>query len=244
MLDGSKTASQNAVEKIARKESRLYAEPELLLKSELRQTKVYHSILRAIAAGKATTNEISQEAKLPAGQIMPYLYALEELGLIRAITPAGEGRPASKITLREIADNFLCFYYRFIEPNHELVELGDEREMKAVVEDGFPAYAGRRFEEVARQMLLESNRAFPVTGYGKWWNRRGEEIDLVAFSEITGDILFVETKWTRLKPKEREAVIEKLKRKSGLVGWRAGNRKEHFMAFDISDLEKAFAKGA
>ena len=219
LLDGSRTAVANAVENVARKQARLYEEPELLLKAELRQTKVYRSVLRAIASGKATTNEIALAAKVPAGQVVPYLYALEELGLIRTMTPAGEEKPASKVTLREIADNFLGFYYRFIEPNQELVEMGDEQSLHKVISGGFPQYAGRRFEEVAGQLILEK-AGFPVTSHGRWWNRKGEEIDMVALSEHTNDILFVEAKWKRLSKSERESCIRRLQAKATLVGWK------------------------
>ncbi|WP_457741776.1 DUF234 domain-containing protein [Thermococcus sp.] len=65
------------------------------------------------------------------------------------------------------------------------------------IKSGFNEYFGFVFEEVARQFLVELNRAgklpFRFTKIGRWW-RKGEKVDIVALNEREKKALFVEVK--------------------------------------------------
>ena len=76
------------------------------------------------------------------------------------------------------------------------------------------------------------------TEVGRWWNRTGEEIDLVAIDDRTSDILFVEIKWTNKKV--TQGLIEDLKRKSELVQWRREKRNEHFLIISKTGFTRGF----
>ncbi len=105
------------------------------------------------------------------------------------------------------------------------------------VKEEMPNYMGKAVEDVVREMMAE-RLPFEPTSIGSWWNRRGDEIDLVALNERTGEIVFGEIKWTeRSTGKE---VVEELFEKKELVEWRKGRRREYYMLFS----KKGFTKGA
>ena len=66
---------------------------------------------------------------------------------------------------------------------------------------------------------------------GKWWSRKGEEIDGVVTEGNA--IMFIECKWKdSVNAKE---ILEKLRRKSQLVVWNNEKRKEYFAVFAKSN---------
>jgi len=73
------------------------------------------------------------------------------------------------------------------------------------------------------------------TRIGSWWSA-GEEIDIVAINENTGEILFGEVKYTNklVGVKTLNALREKAKN----VKWETDNRLEHYLIISKSGFEK------
>ncbi|MBU4374287.1 MAG: DUF234 domain-containing protein [Euryarchaeota archaeon] len=76
------------------------------------------------------------------------------------------------------------------------------------------AFTGWAFEEMVREMLREELSGEYMKS-GSWWNRRGDEIDLLALGK--NKVLAVEIKNMELDMKKAMEHIEGLKKKIALV---------------------------
>ncbi|GAB6135321.1 ATP-binding protein [Thermococcus prieurii] len=200
-------------------------EVDFLLRYEFTETRTYRRILEAIALGRTTPKEIRDFIGMRHSDITPYLRNLIETGLVVREVPVTE-KPNSKRGRYYVADNFLAFWFRFVHPNLSAIEEGvfDVEEIKR----DYDHYLGPVFEKVAKQFLIELNRAgeLPLrfTRIGRWW-RKGEEIDFVALNEREKKALFIEVKWKSLSEREARGILKDLERKSelvGLDGWEKG----------------------
>ena len=104
----------------------LFSEPRLLLMEELREPRNYFSILRAIAQGKTRLNEITQASGVgEVTAVARYLDILQQMHLITRRVPATESQPGkSKKGLYQIDDHFLRFWFRYVFPNQNGLDLG------------------------------------------------------------------------------------------------------------------------
>jgi len=193
-----------------------YDEPYIVLAGELRELKVYFSILATIAAGKHRPTEIANSLGIEGRRIYPYLETLIRLGFVRREVPV-VGK--EKRGIYRINDPFLLTWFSLVYPNRTAIELG-LADFESVFENLQRAYS-IRFEELAKEFLVELNKAgklpFRFTRIGRWW-RKGEEIDLVALNEREKKALFVEVKWKELSERETRGILRDLKRKAELVG--------------------------
>lgn len=75
---------------------------------------------------------------------------------------------------------------------------------------------------------------------GRWWSRKGEEIDILAVDEDTDEILFAEVKW-RNRPVGID-LYDDLVRKSKLVQWRKNERSETVLIVSKSGFTDGLTK--
>jgi AAA+ ATPase superfamily predicted ATPase len=90
-----------------------------------RETQTYEAILKAVAAGQRTPNEIGSTLGKTSSYLSPYLKQLERLRLIErrlSATIPPECRRTSRNSRYHLADPYSRFYFRFIAPNLNLVE--------------------------------------------------------------------------------------------------------------------------
>ncbi len=218
-------------------------EVDFLLRYEFTETRTYRRILEAIALGKTTPKEIRDFTGMRHSEITPYLRNLIETGLVVREVPITK-KPNSKLGRYYVADNFLAFWFRFIYPNLSLMEEGifDVNEIRGAYNN----YLGPIFEKIARQFLIELNRAeklpFKFTKVGKWW-RKGEEIDLVALNEREKRALFVEVKWKELSAREARGILRDLERKAELVGLKDYEKSYGLVAKKVNGKEALSAEG-
>jgi hypothetical protein len=107
----------------------------------------------------------------------------------------------SRRSLYWLADNYLAFWYRYVDPNQSLITEGQGQRVLARIKQSFHEYvACPPFEEVCRQFLLRAYAAdrLPTTlhfnAVGTWWNRT-HEVDIVA-QEGGATTLVGSCKWT------------------------------------------------
>ncbi|GAB6102222.1 ATP-binding protein [Thermococcus atlanticus] len=194
-------------EKVLRKGEVLYEEPEFLLREELREPRVYKLILKGLALGYETLGELVNFTGLDRGHISRYLQILEGLDIIGYELPYGRRKRGRYY----IKDNFFAFWFHFVYPNLADLELGLVNEVWATIERELNAYYGRMFERLIREMLRQKILDFGQRSVARWWHK-GEEIDAVV--ELDDGLLFVEVKWSELKRKEAEKILEGLKEKA------------------------------
>jgi hypothetical protein len=235
----------------------LYEEAEHLLRYELRDLSTYNTILEAISFGYRSFSEIKTKTGLDSAKLSRYLSILENLGLIKRetlITLTQKEKLKKRNALYQINDNYFNFYYSFIYPFKEEIEIDLLDEPLRNFERNFNRYLGFIFEKVAKEFLIELNKQealpFRFTKIGKWWHK-GEEIDIVALNEREKKALFVEVKWKELNLREAKGILKDLKRKAELVKELKdytkhftivakrikGKEKLDTLTFDLKDLE-------
>src|SRR6056297_967796 len=136
----------------------LYNEPEFLLRTELRNPARYMSILEAVALGHTTPNEISGATGVDVGPLSKYLQTLRRLRLVEREVPVTASGKKSKRSRYHVADEFLRFWFRYVETNRSSIE-----EAPAVVYDGtiapdLPTYTAKTFEDVCQEAVWEGIR--------------------------------------------------------------------------------------
>jgi len=200
-FDPARSIRDNALATILRPNTYLAQEPDWLLLEDLRRDVVYGSILRAVAQGERKPSDIARAiGKDSAQDVGQHLSTLQDLGFLVRELPITERRQArSRNSLYYLADNYLDFWYRFVDPARSLVtqEMG-EHVWERSIAPALHEYISRpAFERACREYLWRAFRAGLLPGdlhfaeVGTWWGSgdrgRGKadsvEIDVVALDE-------------------------------------------------------------
>lgn len=202
---------------------RLFEEPTVLMESEKIRTHArYNSILQAISAGKEITKELEDFTKIKSTTLPAYLQRLENLlDIAQRKNPVLGKERLGRYTIK---DNFYKFWYKFIFPNKSDLNMGKTNDVKSRIMENINAYIARAFESIVHEMLLLYNGR-QINGLeidfeeiGSWWDKKSNEIDIVAYSRKKGTVLLGEVKWANEKTDAE--VFEGLIRKSKLVNFR------------------------
>jgi len=227
----------------------LYSEAEFLLRYELRDLSVYNTILEAINYGYRSFNDLRNATGIDGSKLPRYLGVLIELGIVRRETPITikeRERPKRRNSRYAIADNYFAFYYSFVHPFKEEIELGLIDAPLENFRRNFNRYVGFAFEEIAKQFLVELNKAgklpFRFTKIGRWWHKN-EEIDLVALNENERKALFVEVKWKSLGEREAKGILKDLEKKAELVGFEELEHHYGLVAKETEEKERLRKEG-
>ena len=249
----------NAIhDEILLKDASLREEPTDLLEFELRSITRYNSIMRAIASGKQTNKEISDATGIAAEVLPSYLYNLEELlGLVQKRDPLLGKKRAGRYKL---SDYFFRFWYRFVMSNSQPLEIGKEKEVLEQIRHDLPSFVGPVFEDIARELFIAYNGKniegleLDFSQIGPWWNKQGEEIDVVIDSKR--ELVLVEVKWTNQLTDAD--VLENLMRKSPFIDKPGPRRfvlvsksgftekckqlaeKHHAVLLDLADVQRLY----
>jgi uncharacterized protein len=202
-------------------DGRLFQEAPELLSREFTEPRTYESVLRAIAAGYATPNEIAQWAGLAgANRAGPYLERLIQLGLVVRLTLPSEARDVRpRISRYVLADQYLRFYFALLDPWRSAIQQGrGAAVLDHLWPEEFDHFVSRAFEDVALQYLTRlsgTGRLPPVSAAGRWWFSGGGDIDAVT---MTGNRMTAagEAKWTtaHFKPGDLVELRENVARAS------------------------------
>jgi AAA+ ATPase superfamily predicted ATPase len=219
----------------------LYEEPSRLLLDDLRDTAQATSILALIGQGCHRISEIAARMAKPVTSLARPLERLIEMDLVARETPFGTSVRSSKRTLYRIADPFLRFWFRFVQPDRSRLEA---RQIAAVERDiaaRFPHHAGEVWEELARESVPVLDCFGKTWGpAGRWWgpglDRQPLEIDLVAESDSQDALLIGEVKWA--SPDDPDCLLQELERKVARLPFTEG--REIFLALWL----KAPVRGA
>ncbi len=176
----------------------LFDEVNFLLRMELREPRTYASILQAIAGGTTRLNEISQRIGLSPTDTNKYLSVLRELGVVKRETPVTERAPQkSKKGVYKIADNYIKFWFRFVQPNRSLIESGNaDLVHQQMIAPNLSQYMGEIFEGICREYISryweEKLKVAPKQIGGHW----GSNLEIDVLTENVDDShWFGECKW-------------------------------------------------
>jgi hypothetical protein len=199
---------------------------ELLVGEFGRKFQIYYSILQLIASGMTSQSEIDSIIGKNTGR---YLETLEtEYSLIKKRRPMW-AKPNSQGVKYYIDDCFLNFWFRFVETNRSLVELGKLNLLEETIRNNYAQYSGLVLEKYFRQLYGEKDR---VTEVSHWWDSQGEnEIDLIAIAQLDRRATVAEVKRNAQKI-NRQLLMEKYEHiKKYLRGY-----KVEFVGLSLNDM--------
>jgi len=179
----------------------LHEEPPRLLLDDLRDAAQAASILGLVAQGCHRLAEISGRIGKPATSLARPIQRLLELELVRRDIPFGATPRDSKRSLYRIADPFLRFWFRYVEPGRSRLEAGQIGEVASEIDKSFPHHVGGVWEDLARASVARlriHGRSWKPASC--WWgtgiDRKPMEIDLVAESDDGEALLLGEARWS------------------------------------------------
>lgn len=253
--------NKKIVELLLKKGAELFEEPKNLLEYEnVRVHATYNSILQAAAAGKENIKEIQDFTGIDAHTMPSYIKKLDDLlDLLEKKDPLLGKERLGRYCIK---DNFFNFWYKFVFPNQTALNLENIQLVSAIITENLNVYVGRIFEKICMELIIASMNK-ELKGYvldfeniGNWWNRQGEEIDIVAYNSRAKKILLGEVKWTNSIVDSD--IVEGLMRKSKHIPF-SGEYKFIFIAkngftekaitrmnavnalyFTLKDIEKMF----
>lgn len=193
---------QNMARTVLNRDHVLYLEPDLILREELREPRLYAAILRAMAEGHHQLKDIAAAAGFTASSAaVRYLDTLQGLGLVERRVPVSlTSRPRPR-GYWHIADPYLRFWARWTLPHATTLSFGQpERLLHEVIRPGWEPFVGAVWEDLARYHLarLSAQGHFPhlLTDVGAWWSPR-HQIDLVGVDRRHRFAVLGEARWRR-----------------------------------------------
>lgn len=220
-FDDRQTIKANVQVEVFDRTGMFCLEPFALIGDEVREPRNYIAILHAIGGGNHTIERIAQATGLQRSNAGGrYLKRLQELHLVERRVPATVPRD-KRTTLGRyyLKDNYLRFYFRFVQPNLDLLELGLLDELWEIVNAQMRSFIGQyAFEDLCRAWTLAQARAgllpFQPQQVGGHW-AADAQVDVVAVNWRERVILLGEAKWST--DPIRLSVVRELVDKASLV---------------------------
>jgi len=171
----------------------LHDEPEYVLRTELTEPNRYFAILKAIAAGNTTSNEIAQTVGIDGKQISTYTQKLERLRLVEREVPVTEDKTKSRRGRYRILDPLFRFWFRFVYGNEDRYERLGIDAYETVIEPELADFVSQEFENRCQDILPDLYPELMFTDIGRWWYNE-YEVDVVGFDAdgtmVTGECKF------------------------------------------------------
>lgn len=144
----------------------------------------YFSILQEMASGFTTQAQIEQ--RLGGISVGGHLKALDETyTVIRKERPIF-AKPDSRTVQYALNDNFLRFWFRYVEKNRSMIEIQNFEGLRYLAMKDYETYSGLMLERYFRQQLAESHNWREING---WWRSKAivykgqtidAEVDIIA----------------------------------------------------------------
>jgi len=156
-FDDGLPLEENLLRECLRPEGYLFDEVQFLLRSELSNPATYNSILAAVARGVDKVGDIALAVGVDSAHANKYLSTLRELRLVDRDVPLTDPDPLrSRRGTYRIADRFLAFHFRHIQPHGSLIHAG--RGSRVLEEFVQPDYARLRDEARIEFILAHLQR--------------------------------------------------------------------------------------
>ena len=212
-IDPDRTVAENVQRSILSEQGLLYSEPEFLLRTELRQPNTYFSILRALAYGRRTPNEIAGMAGIDSGSLSTYLQKLRRLRLVERHIPVTASPTSSKRGRYRISAPLFRFWFRFVYGQQDRLRLLEKDAFAETVAPELPDHVSPLFERLCQQTLPQlDDRQYHAVG--QWWFRE-HELDVLGLTDegiVAGECKFTSTPVS-------EGVLVDLERTATEVQW-------------------------
>lgn len=203
---------------------------EIFFEDVVKIKKEYSSILNALSLGYNSNKKISDYTGIEKTSLPVYLNELENVyEIIERKIPITDDISKSKKGIYVIKDNFLLFWFKFIEKYKSDFEFMEFDFIKENIEENFSDHIGKNvFENLAQEYVRKKYKGFRV---GSWW-RVNTEIDIVGYN-FEKSFIFGECKWSNKKV--GFSLYNELLKKINLVEY---DRVEKIVLFSKSGFEK------
>jgi AAA+ ATPase superfamily predicted ATPase len=207
---------------------------KMLLPELKKLSHVYTGLLLAIAKGIQDATEIANYAGINTTSLGNYLpFLIDSLDLVYKEIPVTE-RPTSKNSRYVIKDPFILFWYRYIERNKALLEMGQFRKVIRQIVKDLPNLEGKVLEMIFREKILaDPPIEFDVAG-PVFKNREGIEIDFLLATEKENRIHAYEIKRGEVN---REAELNKLLNKAARLNFKSIRLREPQVTGEVLTIE-------
>lgn len=155
---------------------------ERIITAEFPETLQAGTVLRAIGADERTFDGIARRLNINQGSLARALRTLTEDTRVAAATHPLSGRPSGD-THYIVADPYLRFWLRFVQPQIEMIFRGRSDVVLDTTLANWPTYRGNAVEPLVRASI---ERMLPYTELGdtmfvgSYWTRTGDvQVDLV-----------------------------------------------------------------
>lgn len=190
---------------------------EILIEEFGREHATYYEIISAIARGQCSLSEISDMSHVSANSLAPYFYELIDLlGIVEHRIPVTDVPKKSKRGRYFLKDNFFRFYGYFIYPMLSQYMSGNYTTLMKRVLQEWKSFAGWAFEDVCRELLVEE-LIVEYPKIGPWWDRRGNEIDVVGINYEENKLLLIEIKNMELSEDSARKILKSTADKAGYI---------------------------
>lgn len=172
----------------------------------------FSAIAATLGGGKTAETAVSRAMKL-----------LSDVKQIVAVDVPG-GRERSRLKRYRIADSYLRFWYRFIEPQLRNIDVGRSDLAIAAFRRSWSSWRGKAIEPIAREAVLRlaPGMSPPLAGIESvdaWWNRTGtHEFDLLGCGRKGQPLAAGSVKWRPHKPFSRHDLAELAAARSVIPG--------------------------
>ena len=191
--------------------------------SELAETDVCESIVRAIAEGNTVLKDISEYTGVPSSTCSKHISRMEGLGILGKYNPMA-GAP--KRPRYRIEDGLVGLWYSVFDRLDEF-SLPDGAELRyELVENGINTYMGHLFERFCAEYMVKH---YACDAVGSWWGvefdeegeRTGVDIDLIAKVRESGRraVVYAECKFRNRMMKKSD--LDRLERRARALDDRA-----------------------
>lgn len=187
-------------------DSALFGEGRRIVDQELREPRVYFTILEELTSGRGAINEIGQRIGIETNAVHKYLTTLADLRLVAREVPFGAD-PGARSGRWRLDDDFLRFWFRFVFPFQSDLESGlpPDTLFTAEISPFLNDHTAPTFERWCRAWVRRTGHG-GVTRVGRWWGnaadefrrsgeRTTEEIDIVG-SRRNQVVVVGEAKWS------------------------------------------------
>lgn len=190
LMDAGATTKDQMLEWVTATGSPFLSEGIELIMAEFgRDYSNYLSILQLIAGGMTVQNQIDNIIGKNTGTYLKNLH--EDYNYINRLLPMFS-KPGNRNIRWTMDDCFFRFWFRFILPNQNIIEMERNDLLLEIVQRDYCDYTGLVLEQYFRQRIAEEER---VTAVGNYWDRQGNNvIDLIALNDIDRTALVAEVK--------------------------------------------------
>ncbi|MCP4678881.1 MAG: AAA family ATPase [Deltaproteobacteria bacterium] len=152
LIDPRKSFNQNLNQLCFSKNNAMRGEVEKVFYSQFNETRIYEQIIQALKAGPCSLARLSAQLKIPSGGgLKRYLDNLERAELIQSTVPWDKS-DTSKLRRYSLFDEYLHFYFKYIEPNKKTIRQASRRHLFELVrKKGFDSWMGYAFERFCRK---------------------------------------------------------------------------------------------